>query len=165
MAYGFGLVSILCPFLNLYISKMNINLINSRGQLHGPQRSMTAQTIDGQRDFIRAISNKKLRNMLVEQDQRARIGGNLGVYIKLWFITAIISVGILNMVHSLGYGIFVVLKVWVYCGMTHTVRVGCVSSLNRNSIWALYFGGLLLALDCWWRFSVNIKCFMQDFPF
>ena len=55
---------------------MNINLINSRGQgLHGPQRSMTAQTIDGQRDFIRAISNKKLRNMLVEQDQRARIGG------------------------------------------------------------------------------------------
>ena len=100
MAYCFSLVSILCPFLNLYISKMNINLINSRGQLHGPQRSMTAQTIDGQRDFIRAISNKKLRNMLVEQDQRARIGGNLGVCIKLWFITAI----------SL-----------VCCGMTHTV--------------------------------------------
>ena len=82
-SYGFSLVSILRPFLNLYISKMNINLINSRGQLHGPQRSMTAQTIDGQRDFIRAISNKKLRNMLVEQDQRARIRGNLDVYRNL----------------------------------------------------------------------------------
>ena len=59
---------------------MNINLITGRGRKNGPQRSAgrttTAQTIDGQRDFIRAISNKKLRNMLVEQDQRARTGGN-----------------------------------------------------------------------------------------
>ena len=51
---------------------MNINLITGRGQINRPQ---SVQAIDGQRDFIRAISNKKLRNMLVDQDQRARGNG------------------------------------------------------------------------------------------